>query len=98
MSHSVDALWKSVVKQLQQLSATGPEQQGDAFSTINRDIDALFNKKSLPRATWKHLIRELKVSGGSQCCCGSAAHSEVGLMHRKRVRQGIYCVDKHRSE
>jgi len=61
MSQSVDALWKSVVKLLQQLPAQGPEQQCEAFPTIDRQINVLFNKESLPRATWKHLIRELKV-------------------------------------
>jgi len=61
MSLSVDALWKLVVQQLQQLPAQGPEQQCDALSTIKRQLAVLINKEILPRATWKHLIRELKV-------------------------------------
>jgi len=61
MSQSVDALWKSVVQQLQQLPAQGPEQQWGAFSTIYRQIEALTKKESLPQATMKHLIMELKV-------------------------------------
>jgi len=60
MSQSVDALWKSVVKLLQQLPAQGPEQRWDV-STIAHQIGVLVDKESLPRATMKHLIRELKV-------------------------------------
>jgi len=69
MSQSVEALWKSVVKLLQQLAAQGPEQQCAAFATIDSQIDVLLKKPSLPRATWKHLIRELKVCGPAAGCC-----------------------------
>jgi len=92
MLQSVDSLWKSVVKQLQQLqqlSAKGPEQQWDALSTIKRDIDALINRKSVPRAAWKQLIRDLKVCAGFW----QPNHDmRVGMMHRKRYKGRGYAT------
>jgi len=86
MSQSVDALWKSVVQQLQQLPAQGPEQQCEAFFPIIRQVDVLINKRSLPRATMKHLIRDLKVCValllGHDNAWHAASQHGVGMTHR----------------
>jgi len=81
MSHSVDELWKSVVQLAQQLPALSRSSSCKelpyihryvhSINALNSQLDLLSSKKGLPRATWKPLIKELKVCSSVRGCTTS---------------------------
>jgi hypothetical protein len=63
MPHQAVVLWKSVVQQLQNLPTLTPPQQQTAAAKVDEQIDVLASLEApLPRAVWKQLIRDMKVS------------------------------------